>query len=153
MKKPNPTSILCLDLGKKRIGLAGCDPLGITITPLAPIHRKTLKSDLELIKAHCINRKVNGLVFGLPLDQFGKLTSQANDCQTLGKKIAKKLDLPLAWVNEHSSSWEAGQKYNLQNDRSGKLDSAVAALLLEQWLREGPELQSASQALYRKSND
>ena len=42
--------------------------------------------------------------------------------------MAIKLGLPLAWVNEHSSSWEAGQKLKLQNDRTGQLDSAVAAL-------------------------
>ncbi len=144
MKKPTPTSVLCLDLGKKRIGLAGCDPLGITITPLPPIHRSTFKKDLDTISFHCKERNVSGLIFGLPLDSNGKLTHQANHCHRDGQKIAKELDLPLAWVNEHSSSWEAQQKHNLKNDRSGKLDSAVAALLLEQWLREGPELYKAS---------
>ena len=54
--------------------------------------------------------------------------------------MAIKLDLPLAWVNEHSSTWEAKNRFNIENDRTGKLDSAAAALLLEQWLREGPEL-------------
>ena len=47
--------------------------------------------------------------------------------------------LPLAWVNEHTSSWAAGERWGLQGDRSGRLDSAAAAVLLEQWLREGPE--------------
>jgi len=28
--------------------------------------------------------------------------------------------------------------FRLQGDRSGRLDSAAAALLLDQWLREGP---------------
>ncbi len=141
LTKPIPTSILSLDFGQKRIGLAGCDPFGITITKLPPIHRISFKQDLEIIKAVCKNRNVKGLVVGIPLDERGRSTIQSNHCQNYGKKIAKELDLPLAWVNEHSSSWEASQKYNLQNDRSGKLDSAVAALLLQQWLREGPELR------------
>jgi hypothetical protein len=55
--------------------------------------------------------------------------------------LARALRLPLAWVNEHSSSWEAGERHGLHGDRSGALDSAAAALLLEQWLREGPEPQ------------
>ena len=58
-----------------------------------------------------------------------------------GIKMAKQLHLPLAWVNEHSSTWEASKKYNLHNDRTGKLDSAAAGLLLDQWLKEGPELE------------
>ncbi|WP_269623021.1 Holliday junction resolvase RuvX [Prochlorococcus marinus] len=141
MSRPKPTSILSMDIGSKRIGLAGCDPLGITVTELVPIHRTIFIEELEIIKNYCFSRAIKGLVFGLPLDEMGRLTTQALYCQNYGIKIAKKLALPLAWVNEHSSSWEAGQKYNLQNDRSGKLDSAAAALLLEQWLREGPDLQ------------
>jgi putative Holliday junction resolvase len=42
-------------------------------------------------------------------------------------------------VDEHASSWAAGERFGLHGDRSGRLDSAAAALLLEQWLREGPE--------------
>ena len=138
---PRPASVLCLDLGHKRIGLAGCDPLGLTVTQLRPIHRKTFKEDLELIKSLCISRKVVGLIIGLPLDKNGQLTNQAKHCLNYGRKIAKEINLPLAWVNEHSSSWEAQQKHNLKKDRSGRLDSAVAALLLEQWLIEGSMLQ------------
>jgi putative Holliday junction resolvase len=32
----------------------------------------------------------------------------------------------------------AAERYGLHGDRTGRLDSASAALLLEQWLREGP---------------
>ena len=144
MVRPKPTSVLSFDYGHKRIGLSGCDPLGITVTTLSAIHRISFQKDLTLIKSLCIKRKVKGLIVGLPLDESGQNTIQSIHCQNYGIKIAKELDLPLAWVNEHSSSWDAGQKYNLQNDRTGKLDSAVAALLLEQWLREGPELQPIS---------
>jgi putative Holliday junction resolvase len=42
-------------------------------------------------------------------------------------------------VDEHASSWAAGERFALHGDRSGRLDSAAAVLLLEQWLREGPE--------------
>ena len=141
MSPPTPTSILCIDYGQKRIGLAGCDQLGITITRLNPIKRVSFNTDLKILRKLCSERGVKGLVVGLPLDKFGKTTMQSKHCMNYGQKIAKELALPLAWVNEHSSSWEAGQQFNLQNDRTGQLDSAVAALLLEQWLREGPELK------------
>ena len=138
---PQPTSILSFDYGHKRIGLAGCDPMGITITRLEPIHRVSFQKDFAIIKDLCCERQVKGLVIGLPLDTYGHSTLQSKHCMNYGKKIANELALPLAWVNEHSSTWAAGQKHNLKNDRSGKIDSAVAALLLEQWLREGPELR------------
>jgi len=67
------------------------------------------------------------------------LTEQARHSQRYGLRLAAGLQLPLAWVNEHSSSWAAAELHGLQGDRSGALDSAAAALLLRQWLQEGPE--------------
>ena len=52
-------------------------------------------------------------------------------------------------MNEHSSTWAAGEQFGLMGDRSGRLDSAAAALLLEQWLAEGPELKPAQQSASR----
>ena len=148
MPKPNPQSVLSVDVGHKRIGIAGCDPLGITISSLPAIHRKSLDEDLITFKSYCFSRNVKGLVIGLPLDKQGLPTKQAKYCERYGKKIAENLELPMAWVNEHSSSWAAGEKFNLHNDRTGQLDSAAAALLLEQWLREGPELKPVHMPTY-----
>ena len=136
---PQPRSVLALDVGRRRIGLAGCDPLGISITPLPALARARFEADLQRLQPLLQERGVRALVVGLPLDQQGLPTAQARHCQRYGERLARQLDLPLAWVNEHSSSWEAGQRHGLRGDRSGRLDSAVAALLLEQWLREGPE--------------
>ena len=92
---------------------------------------------------------MQGLVVGLPLDAAGQPTAQAEHCQRYGLRLAAALDLPLAWVNEHSSTWAAGEQFGLKGDRSGRLDSAAAALLLEQWLVEGPELKPAQQSASR----
>ena len=43
--------------------------------------------------------------------------------------------------------WNISIKY-LQNDRSGQLDSAAAVLLLDQWLKEGPELKPVNMPAY-----
>ena len=133
--------MLSLDIGEKRVGIAGCDPLGITITALKCIHRTDFLEDVRKIKIHCVTRKVQGLVAGLPLDKDGGYTKQAKKCKAYGLKIAKSLNLPIAWVNEHSSTWAASEKYSLSKDRSGALDSACAVILLEQWLREGPDVE------------
>ena len=133
--------MLSLDVGRRRIGLAGCDPLGITVTPLPALQRRRFDGDLIVLQQLCRDRRIQGLVVGLPLDAAGQPTAQAEHCRRYGRRLAKALQLPLAWVNEHSSTWAAGEQYGLSGDRSGRLDSAAAALLLEQWLREGPELK------------
>jgi len=138
---PAPRSVLALDVGRRRIGLAGCDPLGISVRPLPALRRSSFASDLEQLTGLIGERQVQALVVGLPLDQHGLPTAQALHCRRYGTRLAMALSLPLAWVNEHTSSWAAAERHGLHGDRSGALDSAAAALLLEQWLQEGPEPQ------------
>ena len=140
---PSACPVLSLDVGRRRIGLAGCDPLGITVTPLTALQRGRFDHDLLVLRDHCQRRSVHGLVVGLPLDAAGQLTVQAEHCRRYGLRLAQSLGLPLAWVNEHSSTWEAAERHGLQGDRTGRLDSAAAALLLEQWLQDGPALKPA----------
>ena len=151
MNQPKPRSILSLDVGHKRVGLAGCDPLGITISRLPAIHRASFHEDLKQFKDVCHRRKVEGLLIGLPLNEKGALTKQAKYCQRYGKRLAISLELPMALINEHSSSWAAKELYKMHNDRTGELDSAVAGLLLEQWLREGPEIKPVQMPAYEIS--
>ena len=139
MGAPTPRSVLALDVGRKRIGLAGCDPLGLTVTRLPALRRGRYPTDLELLRGLVQQRRVTALVVGLPLDAQQQPTDQAVHCRRYGERLARHLDLPLALVNEYASSWAAGERHGLHGDRSGALDSAAAGLLLEQWLQEGPE--------------
>ena len=144
MIKPKPCSVLCLDIGNKRIGIAGCDPLGISITHLPAIFRKSFDEDLKEFLKICSNRKVKGLVIGNPLDMYGKETTQSIRCKKYGVKLARCLKLPLAFINEHCSTFEAKEKFSLDNDKTGRIDSAAAAILLQQWLIEGPNLDDSN---------
>jgi putative Holliday junction resolvase len=94
---------------------------------------------------------VQVLVVGLPLDAAQRATQQARHCRRYGLRLAGALaaaglELPLVWVNEHASTRMAAERYGLHGDRTGRLDSASAALLLEQWLREGPLPQPLANA-------
>ncbi len=137
-----PCSALALDVGRKRIGLAGCDPLGLTVTPLPALHRQSGDQDAKTVAALAQQRQAKLLVVGLPLDACQNLTAQARHCLRYGRQLGQWLEaqgmaLPVVWVNEHATSWAAADRFALKKDRSGRLDSAAAALLLEQWLREG----------------
>ena len=144
MIKPKACSVLCLDIGNKRIGLAGCDPLGISITQLPAIFRKNFEEDIKEFSKICINRKVAGLVIGNPLDKNGKETNQSILCKKYGIKLAISLDLPVVFINEQCSTVEAKEKFSLKSDKTGRVDSAAAAILLQQWLSEGPILDDSN---------
>ncbi len=137
-------SVLSLDIGNKRIGIAGCDPLGISITHLPAIFRKSFDEDLKEFYKICSNREVKGLIVGNPLDMHGKETNQSISCKRYGIKLGKSLKLPVVFINEHCSTIEAKEKFSLKSDRTGRIDSAAAAILLQQWLIEGPNLDDSN---------
>jgi putative Holliday junction resolvase len=144
MPAPAPRSALALDVGRRRIGLAGCDALGLTVSPLAALQRGDFAADLGKLLLLARQRQVSALVVGLPLSATAEPTPQSHRCRRYGLALQRGLAerglaLPLAWVNEHSSSWEAAARFGVRGDRTGQLDSFAAVLLLEQWLREGPE--------------
>ena len=139
--KPKSKSILSFDVGTKRIGLAYCDSLFITVNILPAVKREKNNNELITIKNHIQNHNLNGFIVGLPLDDNGKMTSQAFDCETYGEFLFNELKLPFSFVNEHSSTWESTNRFGIKKDKSGLIDSLSAKVILEQWIKEGPELK------------
>src|ERR1700733_7932395 len=69
---PPPTSrILALDLGKRRIGLAISDPLGITAQGLPNLVRTRKREDLEAIGQLAREREAGLILMGNPINMRG----------------------------------------------------------------------------------
>ena len=142
--KPKSKSILSLDVGLKRIGLAYCDSLFITVNILPALKRERNNNEIIIIKEHIKKLNLTGFIVGLPLDESGGMTSQALDCKTYGEFLFNELKLPFSFVNEHSSTWESTNRFGVKKDKSGLIDSLSAKIILEQWIQEGPELKRIS---------
>ena len=139
--KPSPKSVLSLDVGRKRIGLAYCDALFITVSLLPAVKRSIDLKEIQILKKHIHNLNITGMIIGLPLDENGLITNQAKDCMEYGEIITRNLNLPFNYVNEHSSTWESINTHGIKKDKSGLIDSYSAKVILEQWIKEGPELK------------
>ena len=139
--KPKAKSILSLDVGTKRIGLAYCDALFITVNILPAVKRERNNNEIKIIKNHIKKLNLTGFIVGLPLDDEGKMTLQALDCETYGEFLFNELKLPFSFVNENSSTWESRNRFGVNKDKSGLIDSLSAKVILEQWIQEGPELK------------
>jgi len=140
-KPPKKRSVIGLDVGIKRIGLAYCDSLHIIVSILPALIRRDDFSELNIIKKYIEEYNIKGLIIGLPLNDRGELTTQAKDCLKYGEIIKDKLKLPFNFVNEHSSTWESINRFGLKKDKSGLVDSFSAKIILEQWILDGPELK------------
>lgn len=129
---------LGLDVGRKRIGIAGCDRLGLIATGITTIERTSFERDVEQIR-HIINeRQVQVLVVGLPYSMDGSLGFQARQVQKFATRLAKALNLPVEYVDERLTSFQAEQLLIAENRspsrHKGLIDRKAASLILQQWL-------------------
>ena len=125
-------------MGKKRIGVAGCDGTGLIATGLTTIERTSFKKDIEQLEKLVEEREVQVLVVGLPYSMNGTLGFQAQQVQKFAKRVAKALQLPLEYVDERLTSVEAQEQLKAQkrfdSRNKGLIDRQAAAIILQQWL-------------------
>lgn len=131
-------SALGLDIGRKRIGVAGCDRLGLFATGLTTIERQSLPQVIEALRQIVQERDVTLLVIGLPYQLDGTMSAQAKNIRKTGQTIAKALKLPIAWVDERLTSFAAEELLKAENiapsHHKGAIDRKAAALILQEWL-------------------
>lgn len=133
-------SALGLDIGSKRIGVAGCDPTGLIATGLTTIERTSFDQDVGQLGRIAKERQVQVLVAGLPYSMSGQIGVQARQVQKFARRLAKALELPLEFMDERLTSFEAEQMLIAENRSPSRhkslIDRKAAALILQQWLDE-----------------
>jgi putative holliday junction resolvase len=131
-------SVIGLDVGSKRIGVAGCDGTGLIATGLMTIDRQSPELDLENIRQVVAERAATLLVLGLPYKLDGEIGAQARRIQKFGNKMRKALDLPVEYVDERLTSIAAEESMVADGislrDYKGEIDRRAAAIILQQWL-------------------
>ena len=131
-------SALGLDVGKKRMGVAGCDGTGLLATGLTTIYRASLAEDVRKLQTIIKEREVEILVIGLPYSLDGTVGFQAKEVQKFANKIDRILQLPIEYVDERLTSVEAETQLKAQKRFStydkGAVDRQAAAIILQQWL-------------------
>ncbi|QDZ40999.1 Holliday junction resolvase RuvX [Euhalothece natronophila Z-M001] len=137
-------SVLGLDIGKKRIGVAGCDGTGLIATPITTFERTHFKNDINYLNDLINKRQVTMLVIGLPYTLDGTLGKQAQRIQSYAKKLETALKLPIEYVDERLTSIEAEtllktkKGFSPRRDKA-QIDAHAAAILLQQWLNQHRE--------------
>ena len=133
-------SALGLDIGLKRVGIAGCDGTGLIATGITTLLRSSFDRDIADLRQLVQERKVKILVAGLPYSMSGDLGAQARQVQKYASRVAIALDLPLEYVDERLTSVNAEeliQAAGISPSRNkGLIDRKAAALILQRWLDE-----------------
>lgn len=148
MKK---VAALGLDIGKKRIGVAGCDGLGLLSTGLTTIRRRSFREDVAQFQKLVAERDIDILVVGLPYSMNGEIGFQAQKVQHYADRLGKVLNLPVEYVDERLTSVEAEAQLQQRKGFSsrshkGLIDRQAAMIILQQWLDHRPHPPSSDEA-------
>ncbi len=130
--------ILGIDMGERRIGLALSDPLGITAQGMKTIQLKNPAEVCDKLMEVIKEKKVDKLVFGLPMNMNGTLGPQARKVQEFAQKIKNLSELPVDYEDERLSTVSAEQVLLLADQtrvkRKKAIDRLSAVIILQSYL-------------------
>ena len=128
------STILALDVGDKRIGIAISDPTQTLASTRPACPRKNgAKIISEIATSECCSL----ILVGLPYLPSGKIGSQAIKTNSFIDELSKFTSLPIQTIDERLSSVEARKNIlnpNKIRKNKGVLDSASAAVILQRYL-------------------
>ena len=130
---------LALDVGKRRIGLAGTDPTGALVLPLKVLRRRSLREDLDHLLGLIDERQVQVLVVGVPIREDGAEGKIAKDARFIGGKLAAlRPALQIEYFDEAYTTVEAEERLRERGldgrKRKAVVDAVAAQVILESWL-------------------
>jgi len=130
--------ILALDLGKKRIGMAISDPLGITAQGLPNLERTTKRADLAELARQVQERDVSLILIGNPINMNGVEGRQSAWTREFADAIAARAGRPVRLWDERLTTVEASRVLRASGigieKRARAIDRLSAVILLQSYL-------------------
>lgn len=133
-----PGRLLALDLGRKRVGVAVSDELGISVRPLPPLRRTSWKQLVHNVAALVRDFDARILVIGLPLSLNGTAKTAAEEIKRQARNFELSLAIPVVLQDERLTTKEAEQDLRAagcdEAEVRDRVDSEAAALILRDYL-------------------
>jgi putative Holliday junction resolvase len=130
--------ILALDLGKKRIGVAVSDELGLTAQGLPNIERTRKRDDLDAVRALAEKWGAGLILLGNPLNMSGSEGRQSQWVQEFAEALRNRSGLPVELWDERLTTVEASRVLRESgigiDKRAAAVDRLSAVILLQSYL-------------------
>jgi putative Holliday junction resolvase len=130
--------IVGIDYGRKRVGVAVSDPLGIFASALETVHSAKI---IDYLKNYSLRERIVGFVVGYPMNTDNTPSEAAADVDVFLKRLAKNFPgIPVSLEDErftsvlaHRAMIDGGMK---KSDRRKKesADRISAAIILQTYL-------------------
>ena len=133
-----PGRVLALDFGKRRIGLAISDELGITAQGLETLQRTNIREDLERLAQLIRERNVSLILMGNPLHMSGAESRQAEHVRDFASRLKSGTGIEVEFWDERITTVAAQrvlkESGNSIQKRAQAVDRLAAVILLESYL-------------------
>lgn len=130
--------LIAVDYGVKRVGLAICSLETQIVFPLCTLDRTVKKIFFENFSNIIAEHKPAALVLGLPLHEDGNPCVTTNQVKNFAASLARRYPLPIYFMEELLSSFEAEEKMRSLGVNAKKIkkhvDQEAAVLILESFL-------------------
>ena len=155
-------SILAVDYGRARIGLALADLETRMPQPLSTMERVNRNEDMRRLRELVREHGVKQIVVGLPLRLDGTRGEMAEEVERFAQRVRKQIGVPVEMVDERLTSWEAERLMEeiqgrfIRDEKLGSnkkpkngqakmtVDAVAAAVILKEYLdRQGQTAEKA----------
>jgi putative Holliday junction resolvase len=130
--------ILALDLGRRRIGLAINDELGITAQGLATLQRKNNRTDLAALSRIVREKNVDRILVGDPLHMSGDSGVQSELAHQFAEMLGRHTGLEVKLWDERLTTVEASRVLRSSGigieKRARAVDQLSAVILLQSYI-------------------
>lgn len=131
-------ALMGLDLGTRTIGVAVSDTARRVASPLETIRRVKFGADAAALLARVAERRIGGLVLGLPRNMDGSEGPRAQSVRAFARNLAGLTELPITFWDERLST-VAAERALLEADasrarRAAVIDQVAAGYILQGFL-------------------
>ncbi len=137
------SAVLCFDFGTHSIGVCSGNPLTGTASPLPAIRARDGIPDHAALSRLMDEWRPALCVVGLPLNMDGTEQEMTRRARKFGNRLANDFKVKVAFEDERLTTAEAKAGiferggFRALRDGKGRIDSASACLILEQYFEGG----------------
>jgi len=140
-------TILSIDYGRARIGLAIATAEARLARPLATLERINRNEDMRRLRELAREHSVKQIVVGLPLNMDGTRGAMADEAERFAQRARKQIGIPVEMLDERLTSWEAerlleeefGRKHHDESDKKRRWPPTN-----RRWIRSPQQSSSAN---------
>jgi putative holliday junction resolvase len=133
------SSILALDVGGQRIGVAVANIVARIANPLVTIENTA--DIIDVLQKLIVQERAIALVVGLPRGLSGQTTEQTNTIESFVDNLKPHVSIPIHMQDEAVTSRQAEEELKARGKpyNKGDIDALAATYILEDFLNEHPE--------------